>query len=80
MKKMRTTEKSFLNASYLISLKIAKTKKTYTIGEELIKPCILSAAEQILVLKQLENLMAYHSPTIQFNEGLKILQWTLNSR
>ena len=48
MKKMTTTEKSFLHASYLISLQIAKTKKLYTIGEELIKPCILSAAEQIL--------------------------------
>ena len=48
MKKMTTTEKSFLHASYLISLQIAKTKKYYTIGEELIKPCILSAAEQIL--------------------------------
>ena len=48
MKKMTTTKKSFLHASYLISLQIAKTKKPYTIGEELIKPCILSAAEQIL--------------------------------
>ena len=48
MKKMTTTEKSFLHAFYLISLQIAKTKKPYTIGEELIKPCILSAAEQIL--------------------------------
>ena len=45
---MTTTKKSFLHASYLISLQIAKTKKPYTIGEELIKPCILSAAEQIL--------------------------------
>ena len=45
---MTTTKKSFLHASYLISLQIAKTKKPYTIGEELIKSCILSAAEQIL--------------------------------
>ena len=48
MKKMTTTEKSILHASYVISLQIAKTKKNNTIGEELIKPCILSAAEQIL--------------------------------
>ena len=48
MKKMTTTEKSFLHASYLIFLQIAKTKKKHTIGEKLIKPCILSAAEQIL--------------------------------
>ena len=48
MKKMTTTEKSFLHTSYLISLQIPKTKKPYTIGAELIKPCILSAAEQIL--------------------------------
>ena len=44
---MTTTEKCFLHASYLISLQIAKTRKPYTIGEELIKPCILSAAEEI---------------------------------
>ena len=48
MKKMTTTKKSFLHASYLISLQITKTKKIYTVGEELIKRCILSAAEQIL--------------------------------
>ena len=48
MKKMATTKKSFLHASYLISLQRAKTKKTCTIGKELIKPCILSATEQIL--------------------------------
>ena len=45
---MTTIEKSFLHASYLIFLQIAKTKKLYTIGEELIKPCILFASEQIL--------------------------------
>ena len=47
MKKMTTTKKSFLHASYLISLQIAKTKSPMQFGEELIKPCILSAAEQI---------------------------------
>ena len=48
MKNMTTTEKSFLHESYLISLQIANTKKPYIIGEELIKPWILSAAEEIL--------------------------------
>ena len=48
MKNMTTTEKSFLHASCLVSLQIAKTKKPYTIGEELIKSCILPAAEEIL--------------------------------
>ena len=32
MKKMATTEKSFLHASYLISLQIAKTKNPIQLG------------------------------------------------
>ena len=55
MKKMTTSEKSLLHVSYLISLLIAKTKKTYTIGEELVKPCILSAVEEILGSEALSN-------------------------
>ena len=65
---MTASEKYFLHASYLISLQIAKTKKPYTLGEELIKPCILSAAEQILGPEAARKFDAYHSPTIQFNE------------
>ena len=34
---------SLLNASYLIALQIAKIKRPYTIGEQLIKPCMLQA-------------------------------------
>ena len=48
MKKMTTTEKSFFHASYLISLQIAKTKKSFMIEEDIVKPCILSADEEIL--------------------------------
>jgi len=33
-----TSDTSLLTASYLISLQISKYKKTYSIGEELIKP------------------------------------------
>ena len=36
MQKMTTTDKALLKSSYLISLQIGKTKKPYTIGEDLI--------------------------------------------
>ncbi|XP_077974495.1 zinc finger MYM-type protein 6-like [Styela clava] len=45
LKNMKTSEKSLLRGSYLISPQIAKTRKPYTIGEKLVKACILSAAE-----------------------------------
>ena len=49
MKKMTTTEKSFLHASYIIiSLQIAKTKKPFTIGKVLVKSYILFAVEENL--------------------------------
>jgi hypothetical protein len=38
-----TTDTSLLTASYLISLHIAKCKKEYSIGEELIKPSLIAA-------------------------------------
>ena len=34
-----TSSKSALEASYIVSLRIAKAKKSHTIGEELILPC-----------------------------------------
>lgn len=40
--------KSLLKASYLVVLQIAKNKKPYTIGEDLIKPCMLQAGEVVL--------------------------------
>ena len=48
MQKVTTTDKSLLKSSYLISLQIGKTKKPYTIGEDLIKPCMLAATAEIL--------------------------------
>jgi len=48
MKKMTIEDKSLLNASYLVALQIAKNKKPYTIGEDLIKPCMLQACEVVL--------------------------------
>jgi len=38
-----TTDNSLLTASYLISLQIAKCKKPYSIGEELIKPSLINS-------------------------------------
>lgn len=37
-----------LQASYEISLMIAKAKKSHTIGESLVKPCMLKAADTVL--------------------------------
>ena len=48
IQKMTTTDKALLKSSYLIALQISKTKKPYTIGEDLIKPCILAAATEVL--------------------------------
>ena len=45
-----------LEASYHISYRIAQMKKLYTIGEKLIKPCLLEATE--LVLGEKESKMA----------------------
>ena len=41
LKNMVDEDKSLFKSSYLIALQIAKNKKPYTIGEDLIKPCML---------------------------------------
>ena len=48
IKKKTSTNKSLRHASYHISFQIVKTKKPYTIGKELVKPCVLTAAKDIL--------------------------------
>ena len=48
MKIMTTSDNSLLQASYLVALRIAKSKKTFPIGEELVKPCILDVVREIL--------------------------------
>ena len=48
IKKITSPDKSLVYASYHILFKIAKTKKPYMIGEELVKLCVLTAAENIL--------------------------------
>jgi hypothetical protein len=45
-----------LNASFLISNHIAKTKKPFTTGENLIMPCLADACKTILD-KKVENKM-----------------------
>jgi len=42
------TVTSLLTASYLVSLQIAKCKKPYSIGEELIKPSLTAACNEVL--------------------------------
>lgn len=48
MEKFVTTEKSFLKSSYYIALQIAKMNKSFTVGKELIKPCIVDVESEIL--------------------------------
>jgi len=43
-----TTDTSLLTAFYLISLQIAKYKNPYSIGEELIKPSLIAACNEVL--------------------------------
>ena len=43
-----TTDTSLLMTSYLISLQIAKCKKPYSFGEELIKPSLTAACNKVL--------------------------------
>jgi len=42
------TDTSLLTASYLISLQTAKCKKLSSIGEELIKPSLIAACNEVL--------------------------------
>ncbi|XP_044285324.1 zinc finger MYM-type protein 6-like [Varanus komodoensis] len=53
-----TGDKPLLQASYLVALQILKTKKLFTIGEELIKPCILDVTREILGPQAAEKLEA----------------------
>ena len=55
-KNMVVEDKSLLKASYLIALQIAKNKKPYTIGEDLIKPCMLQACETVLGKQAVQRL------------------------
>lgn len=48
MKQYSSQDKAALKASFLISLKIAKAKKPFTIGEDLILPCIFEATKEVL--------------------------------
>uniref|UniRef100_K7F6T1 Uncharacterized protein n=1 Tax=Pelodiscus sinensis TaxID=13735 RepID=K7F6T1_PELSI len=56
---MGTGNEAAFKASFLISLHIAKSKKNFTIGEDLIMPCILDASHAILgdeVAKKLKTI------------------------
>ena len=42
------TNNSAVHASFAIALHVAKTKKAHTIGETLLKPCILESVKLML--------------------------------
>lgn len=48
METFSTHNKAALKASFILSLRIAQTKKPFTIGEQLILPCIIDATREIL--------------------------------
>ena len=48
IQKMTTIDKALLKSSYLIALQIGKIEKFFTIGEDLIKFCMLAAATEVL--------------------------------
>lgn len=48
LKSYSTHDKATLKASYQLSLRIAKTKTSFTVGEELVLPCIVDATQVIL--------------------------------
>ena len=47
-----TTQKPFVEASYKVAYRIAKQKKPHTIGETLIKPCVLEMVEIVCDTKE----------------------------
>ena len=53
---MVVKDKSLLTASYLIALQISKNKKLFTIGEDLIKPCMLQVCEAVLGKQAVQKL------------------------
>ena len=58
MSRFSPSEKPLLRASYEAVYQIAKSKKPHTVGEELIKPCILRMAHIVLgkeAVKQLQQ-------------------------
>ena len=65
MKKITSTLYRQISSSCFIShfISNSENKKPYRIGKELVKPCILTAAEDILGPETVESLKAYDSPT-----------------
>jgi hypothetical protein len=62
-------------ASYAIALEIAKQKKPHTIGETLIKPCILKWWKLCWELDWRKNLQHFHYQTVLF--GGESVTWPL---
>ncbi|XP_072381371.1 protein FAM200A-like [Diabrotica undecimpunctata] len=59
LKSYSTYDKATLKASYQLSLRIAKTKKPFTVGKELVLPCIVDSTKAILgdkYAKQMQNI------------------------
>nr|CAI5847896.1 unnamed protein product [Callosobruchus analis] len=47
-KKYFLVDKSLLKASYLVALRIAKSKKPYSVAEDLVKPCLIDVCCEVL--------------------------------
>ena len=57
-----------VEASYEIAMLIAKNKKSHNIGESLVKPSILVAAELVLGKDKAICFLKLHYPIIQLKE------------
>lgn len=47
IKSFTTEDKKYLKCSYLAAMYIAKSKKAYTIGEKLLKPCMIDICTEL---------------------------------
>jgi len=47
IKSFITEDKKYLKCSYLAAMHIAKSKKAYTIGEKLLKPCMIDICTEL---------------------------------
>ena len=59
------TNKNAVHASFVIALYVPKAKKPHTIGETLLKPCILESVKLMLGKKHLKQCNKSHCPMTQ---------------
>ena len=79
MMKMATVTKKALKASSLTSLRVAKSKKAHTIGEELLQPAAVEMCELMVGPEALSSSGLYLFPTAQYTDILKTCHQILST-